>query len=155
MTVVILLIIAIAVIAAVAAWSRASAMAERKSALEQELSAARAESERKQSEISSLLAARASLEATLASEREATKEKLQLLSEARSELENSFKALANSALESNNANFLDLARTTLEKYQSQAKGELEAREKAELVLLQPVAESLKQVDEQEIGRAHV
>ena len=103
------------------------------------------------SEISSLLTARASLEATLGAEREATKEKLQLLSEARTELENSFKALANSALESNNANFLDLARTTLEKYQSQAKGELEAREKAVEALVKPVADSLKQVDEQVRG----
>ena len=149
MTVVILLIIAIvAVVVAVAAWSKASALTERKSALEQELAASKVESERKQTEISSLLADRASLEATLASEREATKEKLQLLSEARAELENSFKALANSALESNNANFLELARTTLEKYQSQAKGELEAREKAVEALVKPVAESLKQVDEQ-------
>jgi len=146
--IILLIVAAAAVVAAVAAWSKNAALAERKSALEQELAAAKAESERKQTEMSSLLAAKASLEATLASEREATKEKLQLLSEARTELENSFKALANSALESNNANFLDLARTTLEKYQSQAKGDLEAREKAVEALVKPVAESLKQVDEQ-------
>ena len=151
MTIPVILVLGVAAVAVVA-WLSArfknAALIERRNALEQELAAAKAELERRQSEISSLLAARASLEATLASEREATKEKLQLLSQARTELENSFKALANSALESNNANFLDLAKTTLEKYQSQAKGELEAREKAVEALIKPVADSLKQVDEQ-------
>ncbi len=146
---VIFLIIAVAaVIAALAARFQNAALAERRNVLEQELLAVKQDLSLKQSETSSLLAARASLEATLVSERDATKEKLQLLSEARAELENSFKALANSALESNNANFLDLARTTLEKYQSQAKGELEAREKAVETLIKPITESLKQVDEQ-------
>jgi DNA recombination protein RmuC len=142
------MIAAVAVVAVLAARFKNAALAERKSALEQELAATKADSERKQTEIYSLLTAKASVDATLASEREVNKEKLQLLSAARTELENSFRALANSALESNNANFLDLARTTLEKYQSQAKGELDAREKAVEALIKPVAESLKQVDEQ-------
>ncbi len=147
--VVILLFIAIvAVVAALAARLKNAALAERKSALETELAAAKAAVEQKTAEIRSLSEAKSALDATLASERGVTKEKLQLLSEARTELENSFRALANSALESNNANFLDLARTTLEKYQSQAKGELDAREKAVEALVKPVAESLKQVDEQ-------
>ncbi len=150
--VVILMIIAVAaVIVALAGRFKIAAISERKSALEQELAAAKGDLSLKQTEISSLLTARASLEATLVSEREATKEKLQLLSEARAELENSFQALANSALQKNNANFLDLARTTLEKYQSQAKGELEAREKAVETLIKPIADSLKQVDEQVRG----
>jgi DNA recombination protein RmuC len=146
--IILLVVAAVAVVGALSARFKNAALVERRNALEQELAAAKADSDRKQSEVSSLLAARASLEATLGAEREATKEKLQLLSEARTEMENSFKALANSALESNNANFLDLARTTLEKYQSQAKGELEAREKAVEALVKPVADSLKQVDEQ-------
>jgi DNA recombination protein RmuC len=146
--VILLMIAAVAVVAVLAARFKNAALAERKSALEQELAATKADSERKQTEIYSLLTAKASVDATLASEREVNKEKLQLLSAARTELENSFRALANSALESNNANFLDLARTTLEKYQSQAKGELDAREKAVEALIKPVAESLKQVDEQ-------
>lgn len=149
--IILLVVAAVAVVVALSARFKNAALVERRNALEQELTAAKADSDRKQSEISSLLAARASLEAKLGAEREATKEKLQLLSEARTEMENSFKALANSALESNNANFLDLARTTLEKYQSQAKGELEAREKAVEALVKPVADSLKQVDEQVRG----
>ncbi len=146
--VIFLIIAVVAVVVALAARFKNAALAERKSALEQELTAVKGDLSLKQNEISSLLTARASLEATLAAEREATKDKLQLLTEARTELENSFRALANSALESNNANFLDLARTTLEKYQSQAKGELEAREKAVETLVKPITESLKQVDEQ-------
>ena len=147
--VVILLIIAIvAVVAALAARFKNSALAERKTSLEQELAAAKAESVRKQDEVSSLLVAKARLEEALAKEREAAQEKLQLVTAARTEMENSFKALANSALESSNANFLELAKATLEKYQSQAKGELEAREKAVETLVKPIAESLKQVDEQ-------
>jgi DNA recombination protein RmuC len=147
--VVILLLIAIvAVVAALAACFRNSALAERKTSLEQELAAAKAESVRKQDEVSLLLIAKTRLEEALAKEREAAQEKLQLLTEARGQLENSFKALANSALESSNANFLELAKATLEKYQSQAKGELEAREKAVETLVKPIAESLKQVDEQ-------
>jgi len=128
--------------------SKAAALAERKSELERELAALKADFSLKQSEISALLTAKASLDATLASEREATNEKLHLLSDARTELGNSFQALASSALEKNNANFLDLAKTTLEKYQSEAKGELEKREKAVETLVTPIAESLKQVDEQ-------
>ena len=147
--VVILLIIAIvAVVAALAARFRNSALAERKTSLEQELAAAKAESVRKQDEVSLLLVAKARLEEALAKERETAKEKLQLVTAARTEMENSFKALANSALESSNANFLELAKVTLEKYQSQAKGELEAREKAVETLVKPITESLKQVDEQ-------
>ncbi len=147
--VVILLIIAIvAVVAALAARFRNSALAERKTSLEQELAAAKAESVRKQDEVSLLMVAKARLEEALAKEREAAQEKLQLVTAARTEMENSFKALANSALESSNANFLELAKVTLEKYQSQAKGELEAREKAVETLVKPIAESLKQVDEQ-------
>src|SRR5271165_6742205 len=137
-----------AAFATLAARSGNAALAERKSALEQELAAVRGDLSLKQTEISSLLTVRASLDATLNAEREAAKEKLQLLTEARTELENSFQALASSALQSNNANFLELARSTLEKYQSQAKGELEAREKAVETLIKPITESLKQVDEQ-------
>src|SRR5271165_4863658 len=137
-----------AAFATLAARSGNAALAERKSALEQELAAVRGDLSLKQTEISSLLTARASLEATLTAEREAAKEKLQLLAEARTELENSFQALASSALQSNNASFLELASSALEKYQSQAKGEFEAREKAVETLIKPIAESLKQVDEQ-------
>jgi len=147
-TIVLLVIAALALMGALALRLRNAALIERSIALERELATSKAEAAARQAEILSLLTARASLEATLASERNAAREKLHLLSEARTELENSFKALASAALDRNNANFLDLAKTTLEKYQSQAKGELEAREKAVETLVRPIADSLKQVDEQ-------
>ena len=50
----------------------------------------------------------------------------------------SFKALAAAARESNNANFLELAKSTLDKYQSEATGELEKREKAVETLVKPI-----------------
>ena len=137
-----------AAFATLLARSKSAAVVERNSALAQELAAVKADSALKQAESAALLAAKSALEATLAAERQSSKENLQRFSEARVELENSFKALANSALQTNNANFLELARSTLEKYQSEAKGELEKREKAVETLVKPIADSLKQVDEQ-------
>src|ERR1700690_901359 len=140
--------------AALLARSRGAAQVERRSALEQELAAVKADSALKQAEIAALLSAKAGLEATLAAERESTREKVQLLSETGVKLENTFKAMASSALQNNNANFLELARSTLQNYQSEAKSELEAREKAVERLVKPITDSLKQVGEKggELGK---
>ena len=137
-----------AAFAMLVARSRSAALTERASALTRDITLAREELARTQAESSGFLAAKASLEATLAAERKNSADNLRLLGEARAELENSFRALANAALESNNANFLELARSTLEKYQSEAKGELEKREKAVETLVKPLTESLQKVDEQ-------
>ena len=109
---------------------------------------ARATIDRQATDLRGLADAKAGLDATLASERRNAEEKLSLLTEASEHLKTQFKLLAATALESNNSNFLDLARSTLEKYQSEAKGELEKREKAVEVLVKPIADSLKHVDEQ-------
>ncbi|HZU31019.1 MAG TPA: DNA recombination protein RmuC, partial [Candidatus Angelobacter sp.] len=52
------------------------------------------------------------------------------------------------ALKSNNQAFLQLAQTTLAKFQSEAKGDLELRQQAVENLVAPIGESLKKVDEQ-------
>jgi DNA recombination protein RmuC len=127
---------------------RAAALGESKKSLEQELATARAELARKQNEGTALLEAKARLEEKLDAERANSAEKLRMLTEARSELENSFKALASSALESNNSNFLELAKQSLANFHSEARSDLEAREKAVETLIKPIAESLKQVDGQ-------
>jgi len=57
-----------------------------------------------------------------------------------------FKALSAEALRSNNEQFLALARQTLGTFQSEAKGELEKREKAVRELVAPITESLTKVD---------
>jgi len=64
------------------------------------------------------------------------------------ELRESFQALSADALKSNNQAFLHLAHSTLEKFQSEAKGDLELRQQAVENLVSPIGESLKKVDEQ-------
>ena len=136
------------VFATLLARSRVAAVGERKRSLEQEVAAARLELSNRQNESIGLLEDKARLEEKLEGERANSAEKLRLLSEGRRELENSFRALASSALESNNANFLELAKQSLTSFQKEAKSELEAREKAVETMIKPIAGSLKQVDGQ-------
>lgn len=86
------------------------------------------------------------LETTLEKERRAADEKLALLNEARQQLSDAFKALSAEALKSNNQSFLELAKTTLEKFQESAKSDLESRQKAVDQLVKPMKESLEKVD---------
>ena len=90
--------------------------------------------------------ARAAAEAQLNAGREHGQEKLQLLHEARQALADSFKALSTDALRHNNQSFLDLARSTLERFQEGARGDLEARQKAVDQMVQPLRDSLEKVD---------
>ena len=149
--VVVLLIFAGCVIGAGAAWlaarSTSAALVERKLELEREVAAVKAQLTQQQTENSALIAEKARFEATLVSERKNAEEKLLLLANAGEQLKAQFQALASSALESSNASFLQLAKGTLEKYQSEARGELEKREKAVETLVKPISDSLKQVDE--------
>jgi len=81
--------------------------------------------------------ATAVLRTTLEKEREAAAERLRLLSDAQARLSDSFKALSSEALQNNNASFLHLARSTLERFH------------------EPLRESLEKVDQriQEIETA--
>ncbi len=63
------------------------------------------------------------------------------------ELKESFKALSHDALEKNNKTFLDLAKTSLEKFQERAKGDLEKRQQSIDELVKPVKETLGKLDE--------
>ena len=149
--VVILLTLVGLLIGAAIAWlatrSQMAALTERKAELDRDLSAANTRLAQQQSENTALLAAKAATEATLESERRSTKEKLDLLTNASEEMKVQFKALASDALKTNSTSFLQLAKTELEKQQSEAKGELEKREKAVETLVKPVCDSLKLVDE--------
>jgi DNA recombination protein RmuC len=67
--------------------------------------------------------------------------------EAERELaEDRFRALSAEALKQNNEQFLALARQALGTYQSEARGELEKREKAVAQLVAPITEQLTRVD---------
>src|SRR6516162_91305 len=136
-----------AAIAWLIARSRISLLEERKSELERGFELGQANLTQQQAENASLLSAKAAAEATLESERRSTKEKLDLLATTGEEMKAQFSALATAALENSNATFLQLARGTLEKYQSEAKSELEKREQAVETLIKPISDSLKQVDE--------
>ncbi|HEX8892813.1 MAG TPA: DNA recombination protein RmuC, partial [Terriglobales bacterium] len=150
-TVVIFLTLAGLAVGAGIAWlvsrSHMGALVERKSELERGLESTQARLAQQQVENAALLSAKATAEATLQSERRSTKEKLDLLVGAGEEMKAQFGVLATAALESSNATFLQLAKGTLEKYQSEAKGELEKREKAVETLIKPISDSLKQVDQ--------
>jgi DNA recombination protein RmuC len=128
--------------------SRTAAVQARLSLLEKELVSARGDWARLMEEQKQLVASRARLESALESERKTSAEKLELLSRAGEDLQNAFKALAAEALKSNNSSFLQIAQETLKRFQSEAKGDLEARQKAVGDLVAPVRESLSKVDAQ-------
>jgi len=104
------------------------------------------ETEQLRTENSGLRARLSQLQTRLEEERKNTAEKLQLLEGARANLADAFKALSAEALSSNNQAFLHLARTTLEKFQEGARGDLELRQQAIDQLVGPLRESLAQVD---------
>jgi DNA recombination protein RmuC len=68
------------------------------------------------------------------------------LESERAMAEDRFRALSADALKSNNEQFLTLAKQTLGTYQSEARGELEKREKAVAQLVAPITEQLGKVD---------
>ncbi len=74
-------------------------------------------------------------------------ERARLMGDAKQALENAFKSLSAEALRSNNAAFLDLAKSTLAEFQQVAKGDLEKRQIAIDALVAPVRASLDKVDE--------
>jgi DNA recombination protein RmuC len=126
-----------------------SASAEARLSLgERDLAVARTEVARQQEAIARLREQAAGLESTLQHERQAAAEKLDLVDRATTELREAFQALASDALRSNNQSFLQLAKASLEKFQSEAKGDLESRQKAVENLVAPIRESLGKVDVQ-------
>src|ERR1044071_5228831 len=126
----------------------AAVLNSRLSALQQELAKARLEAQKFTDLNAQLNAAKVKLETTIALERKANDEKLAILNQMTEELRESFQALSAEALKSNNQAFLHLAQSTLEKFQSEAKGDLELRQQAVENLVAPIGESLKKVDEQ-------
>jgi DNA recombination protein RmuC len=126
----------------------AAVLSARLSMLQQELNAARAEAAKSTQLHAQLKSAMDKLEATVAVERKTNEEKAALLSRMEEQLRETFQALSAEALKSNNQAFLQLAHVTLEKFHSQAQGDLELRQQAVEGLVAPIGESLKKVDEQ-------
>ncbi len=88
----------------------------------------------------------AALETQLDQERKVAAEKLGVLDEAQVRFSDAFKALSAEALRHNNSSFLELAKSTLEKTQETAKGDLAQRQSAIDALVKPMRESLEKVD---------
>ncbi len=128
--------------------SRTAALQARLSLLEKELAAGKADLARLLEDQRQLIEGRGRLESALELERKTSNEKIQLLTRAGEELQNAFKALAADALKSNNLSFLQIAQETLKRFQSEAKGDLDARQKAVEDLVAPVRDSLNKVDAQ-------
>jgi DNA recombination protein RmuC len=107
--------------------------------------------------LESEVTARATAESALAEERKRLEEQRALLTEAQDKLKDTFQSLAAQALNTNNQSFLDLAKSTLEKYQTDARRDLEQREKAVENLVTPIKSSLEKVDAQiqEIEKSRV
>ena len=141
-----------ALVAWLALRSRSATLQARLSLTEKELSGEKAELARLLADQRELVEARARLESTLESERKTSTEKVELMTKtserAAEDLQNAFKALAGEALRSNNQSFLQIAQETLKRFQSEAKGDLDARHKAVADLVAPVRESLTKVDAQ-------
>ena len=132
--------------------SRTAGQRARLSISEKELATSRSELSRLLAKQQELIAGHARLEAALESERRTSGEKIELLTKtserAAEDLQNAFKALAADALKSNNTSFLQVAQETLKRFQVEAKGDLDARQKAVADLVAPVKESLHKVDAQ-------
>ena len=132
-----------AAVAYLIAHSRANAVAARLDERTREADALRARA----AECDAARAGVARLEAELAAEQRASAEKVALLDEAGVRLRDAFTALSADALNANNKQFLELATTSLSKFQESAQTELATREKAVADLVKPIEDSLKRVDE--------
>jgi DNA recombination protein RmuC len=128
--------------------SRTATLSARSSVMEKELEAGKADLARLRQAHTELVAGKARLESALESERKTSSEKIELVTHAGEDLRNAFRALASDALDKNSASFLATAEETLKRFQSQAKGDLDARQKAVADLVAPVRESLNKVDAQ-------
>ncbi|HTO04891.1 MAG TPA: DNA recombination protein RmuC [Opitutus sp.] len=117
-------------------------LAVRHAAVAERLRAKTSDHERVSDELNSLRAdaaklsiAHAQLSTQLAAERD-----------AQIRLTNEFKALSADALSRNNTSFLELARETFSSLQQQSIGDLEKRQQAIDAIVQPLKQSLEQVD---------
>jgi DNA recombination protein RmuC len=135
--------VTLGLVVALAVWTFArSAMAQTQG----QLAAREAALARLQQDLSTAQQDRARLGAELVAERNASGASLALLHDAESKFREAFSALSSEALRQNNQSFLALARTSLSEFQQTARIDLDGRQKAIEELVQPLKESLTQVD---------
>ncbi|HEY6898603.1 MAG TPA: DNA recombination protein RmuC [Rhodocyclaceae bacterium] len=134
-----------------------AALQERLSGRERELGELRDEVDAQRDEIERLRSRAESLNAALETERAVAAEKLAAFEEARQSYSDAFKALSADALKQNSQSFLELAKTSMEKHQEVARGDLEKRQQAIAELVVPVKQSLEKFEQrvQEVEKARV
>lgn len=76
-----------------------------------------------------------------------SQEKIALIESVQKQWENKFKVISSEALTLSNKSFLELAKSTLEKFQEQAQTDLLKRQQAISDVVKPVTDSLKTVDQ--------
>jgi DNA recombination protein RmuC len=108
----------------------------------------RADLERMRRELSEQARARAVAETQAVETSKHAEEQKALLAQARHELAEAFQALSGEALKQNNEAFLNLAKTSFQTLQAEAKGELAQRQQAIDELVKPLSDSLHRYDEQ-------
>lgn len=133
---------------------RANLAERRASGLEATVAELRAQNEKASEDVAKLRdqlavenSARVKAETQLAETRQRLEEEKKLLEDAKAKLTDTFKALAGDTLNSSTSEFLKLAKETLDKALSEAKGDLGKRQEAIEGLVKPLAESLQKFDE--------
>jgi DNA recombination protein RmuC len=126
--------------------ARAQTEAERIPTLEREKVAERQRVDQLAETNASLQARIAELETALEKQLQFHDQQIATYRDAEENLKNIFGDLSRKALSSNASDFLNLARTEFSKLQEHAKTELDKKEKAIENLVDPVKESLKEVD---------
>ncbi|HEX8998545.1 MAG TPA: DNA recombination protein RmuC [Blastocatellia bacterium] len=137
--------------------SSLAAQARRATDLEESLNEVEARLQKSYERLSLFAAREAELAVALENEKNNAAEKLQLLNDAQQRLADTFKALSANALGQNNQSFMDLATSTLERFQSSARADLDHRQQTIFEQMRPVQESLAKVEsriqELEVTRA--
>jgi len=133
---------------------RANLAEGRASGLEATVAELRAQNEKASEDVAKLRdqlavenSARVKAETQLAETRQRLEEEKKLLEDAKAKLTDTFKALAGDTLNSSTSEFLKLAKETLDKILSDAKGDLGKRQEAIEGLVKPLEESLQKFDE--------
>jgi len=108
----------------------------------------RAELDRHRRELSEQARARAIAETQAAETSKHAEEQKVMLTQARLELAEAFQALSGEALKQNNEAFLNLAKTSFQTLQAEAKGELAQRQQAIGELVKPLSDSLHRYEDQ-------
>nr|WP_264328953.1 DNA recombination protein RmuC [Wolbachia endosymbiont (group A) of Andrena hattorfiana] len=100
----------------------------------------------KNEEIVDLRVKRAELEVTLQKEREEKKKEIELLTKAEERLTNTFKALSLDALQTNNNNFLNLAKEVIDSKLKETESDFKKRQATINEVVTPIKEKLEKFD---------